>query len=101
MVPKVFEPLKFGYTGIFIYYNDTVHEGMQNEAIRSGICKSVFLLSWVTKIRHERSYKVWHKYYNQQQKKRENLLLLSWLKNKICWNQEIYITCKTNCILYS
>ena len=37
--------------------------------------------------------------YIQQQKKRENLLLLNLLKNKICYIQEIYITCKTNCIL--
>ena len=38
--------------------------------------------------------------YIQQQKKRKKLLLFKLIKNKICWIQELYIVCNTNCILY-
>ena len=34
-------------------------------------------------------------------KEMQKLIVFKLIENKICWIQEIYVTCKTNCIVYS
>ena len=41
------------------------------------------------------------RYIYSTAKEMRKFVTLKLITNKICWIQEIYITCKTNCILYS
>ena len=34
-------------------------------------------------------------------KETRKFVSLKFIENKICWIQEIYVTCKTNCIVYT